>query len=59
MMHFYSSGVCFSINAGHALLALRQPDKGPAQPEKAKEDLLAAEKAFDDDESDKNMFSKK
>jgi len=40
---------------------LRQPDKGPSQPaEKAKEDLLAAEKAFDDDdESEKNMFSKK
>lgn len=38
-----------------------QPDKGPSQPaEKAKEDLLAAEKAFDDDdESGKNMFSKK
>jgi len=38
-----------------------QPDKGPSQPaEKAKEDLLAAEKAFDDDdESEKNMFSKK
>ena len=39
----------------------RQPDKNAAQPaEKAKEDLLAAEKAFDDDEdSEKSTLGRK
>lgn len=39
----------------------RQPDKSAAQPaEKAKEDLLAAEKAFDDDEdSERSTLGRK
>mmetsp|Transcript_81087 Transcript_81087/g.194531 ORF Transcript_81087/g.194531 Transcript_81087/m.194531 type:complete len:738 (+) Transcript_81087:91-2304(+) len=36
-----------------------QPDKGAAQPDKAKEDLMAAEKAFEEDEDDSARAGKK